>query len=209
MYATSPSREERTEILAEAIRRIRFGALVLAPDGGLVASHLPMNIRACGETLILEGHVARANDLWRAADGVPALAIFQGPQAYIHPGWYPSKARDGRAVPTWNYVAVHAHGPVRALEDEAWLRRHLDELTAHNEADQAEPWAVHDAPADYIDRMLKGIVGLEMRINRLEGAWKMGQRQPRENRIAAAEALAASDSAGDREVGAIMARLEG
>lgn len=133
MFVAPPSREDRRDVLLQAVRDIHFAAVVVAPGGVFASSHLPLLVKETGNgDVLLEGHVSRANDLWRQSRDTPALAIFQGPQAYIHPGWYPSKQRDGRAVPTWNYIAVHLTGVISANEDETWLRRHLEELTATN-----------------------------------------------------------------------------
>jgi transcriptional regulator len=162
--------------------------------------------RVAGE-MVLEGHVSRANPLWKLSRQTPALAIFQGPQAYIHPGWYPTKKQDGRAVPTWNYIAVHVHGSVSAVQDEKWLEEHLQELTLRNEAARREPWAISDAPPDFIGALMKGIVGLRLTISGIEGNWKMGQKHPLENRLGAARALAASERHADQEVGAEMQAL--
>jgi transcriptional regulator len=210
MYIAPHSREERREVLLRAIHDIHFGVLVVSSIGALEASHLPMLVREEAEgEIVLEGHVSRANPLWKLCDQTPALAIFQGPQAYIHPGWYPTKKLDGRAVPTWNYIAVHVHGALSAVEDGSWLARHLQELTARNEDHRPEPWSISDAPADFIGSLMKGIVGLRLKVRRIEGNWKMAQKQPLENRIGAAQGLAASASEGDQEVGAIVARLAG
>ncbi|MDP3176178.1 MAG: FMN-binding negative transcriptional regulator [Phenylobacterium sp.] len=211
MYIAAPSREERPEILREAMRDIQFAALVIAGTDGLTASHIPLLVRQADDGgLALEGHVARPIDLWRQAlSGRPALAIFQGPQAYVHPGWYPSKQVDGRAVPTWNYIAVHAHGTLEAVEDEVWLRRHLTELTARNEADRDAPWAITDAPADYVAGMLRAIVGLRLSVERVDGNWKMAQRHPLENRRGVIEGLSTSSNPRDHEVAAVMRALDG
>jgi len=209
MYVSTTTREDRQDVLVAAIRSIRFGALVVVSDDGLSATHIPMLVREFPNGVVeLEGHVARQNDLWRIAQSaVPALAIFQGPQAYIHPGWYPTKKADGRAVPSWNYVAVHAHGSLEAVEDVAWLRSHLSNLTDLNEAGRAEPWALTDAPEDYIDAMMSAIVGLRLRVGRLEGNWKMGQKQRLENRIGAIDGLFASASTQDQDVAMAMREL--
>lgn len=157
--------------------------------------------------MVLEGHVSRANPLWKLSSETPALAIFQGPQAYIHPGWYPTKKRDQRAVPTWNYIAIHAHGLLTAIEDKSWLTRHLEELTARNEDNRPEPWSIPDAPEDFISALMKGIVGVRLEIDKIEGNWKMAQKQSLENRLGAAHGLAASARAADREVGALIAAV--
>lgn len=210
MYIAPYSREERREVLLQAIQGIHFGVLVAPSIGALEASHLPMLVRedAGGET-VLEGHVSRANPLWKLCNHTQALAIFQGPQAYIHPGWYPTKKRDGRVVPTWNYIAIHVHGTLSAVEDGSWLGRHLEELTEHNEHPRPEPWSISDAPADFIRSLMKGIVGLRLKVGRIEGNWKMAQKQPLENRMGAAHGLVASASAADQEVGALVAALAG
>jgi transcriptional regulator len=208
MYIAPHSREERRGVLLSAIQDIHFGALVVSHDSGIEASHLPMLVREePGEPPILEGHVSRWNPLWRLISDGPALAIFQGPQAYVHPGWYPTKKRDGRAVPTWNYIAVHAHGNVTVVEDRSWLTRHLAELTEHNEGHRPEPWSMSDAPADFIGALMKGVIGLRFTINKIEGNWKLAQKQPLENRLGAAAGLAGSARASDREVGALMATV--
>ena len=209
MYASPTTREDRQPVLVAAIRSIKFGALVVVSADGLSATHIPMLVREFPNGVVeLEGHVARPNDLWRVAQsGVPALAIFQGPQAYIHPGWYPTKKADGRAVPSWNYMAVHAHGNLEAVDDAAWLRTHLCNLTDLNEADRPEPWALTDAPEDYLDTMMSAIVGLRLRVGRLEGNWKMGQKQRLENRLGAIDGLFASASTEDQEVAMMMRDL--
>lgn len=139
MYIAPQSREERTEVLHQAIHDIHFGVVVASSGGSLEASHLPMLLReGPGGEMALEGHVSRANPLWKLSNATPAVAIFQGPQAYIHPGWYPTKKRDGRAVPTWNYIAVHVHGRLSAVDDGRWLARRLEELTARNEGHRPE-----------------------------------------------------------------------
>jgi transcriptional regulator len=209
MYASPTTREDRQDVLVAAIRNIGFGALVAMSADGLSATHIPMLVRQGPNGEVeLEGHVARPNEMWRLAQsGVQALAIFQGPQAYIHPGWYPTKQIDGRAVPSWNYIAVHAHGRLEAVEDPAWLRAHLSDLTDLNEASRAEPWALSDAPQDYLEAMMRAIVGLRLRVDRFEGNWKMGQKLPVENRLGAIAGLSASDHATDRDVAAVMRDL--
>jgi transcriptional regulator len=134
--------------------------------------------------------VARANGVWRqlGAD-TPSVVLFQGPQAYITPGWYPGKAAHGRVVPTWNYVAVHAHGRARVVDDRAWLLAMLNRLTDAQEAGRAAPWRVSDAPSDYIDRMLRAIVGIEIPIDRLEGRLKASQDEAAPDRLGTVQGL--------------------
>ena len=148
----------------------------------LAADILPLEVERVGAGWRVTGHVARANALWREADGQPVLAIFQGPQAYISPNWYPSKAQHGKAVPTWNYTMVQVHGTLRAIEDPQWLRAFVTRLTERHEGGRAMPWHVADAPADYLDAMLKAIVGIEIEVTKLEGKFKLSQNRSAEDR---------------------------
>lgn len=175
MYIPDMFREDRTETLHAAVRTIGFATLITE---GLEANHLPMLLQEGANGQVLRGHVARANPVWKKGDGA-ALAIFLGPHAYVSPNWYPSKAETGKAVPTWNYIAVHAHGPIRWVEDADWLRTHVGALSAAHEAGRDVPWMISDAPVAYIDSMLRGIVGFELAIETLEGKYKLSQnREP-------------------------------
>ena len=180
MYCPAHFAEDRVEILQALMRAHPFVTLASRADGELVADHLPLQLSPDGRRLL--GHVARANPLWKMAAGQEVLAVFQGPQAYVSPAWYATKREHGRAVPTWNYVVVHAHGRLAAIEDPKRLRAMLDELVDHHEAEFAEPWCVGDAPSDYIDKMLAAIVGIEITITTLAGKWKVSQNQPAANR---------------------------
>jgi len=189
MYLPPHFREDRIPVLHELIKRYPLAAIVTPDANGLSANHIPMLILpepAPFGTLV--GHVARGNALWREAES-PALAIFSGPEHYISPSWYPAKQEHGKVVPTWNYAAVHAHGVLCVHDDKKWLRDLVTRLTETHEAQFAQPWSVSDAPADYIDGLLKGIVGIEMRIERLEGKWKMGQNRSDADRESAAGQL--------------------
>lgn len=175
MYIPDMFREDRTETPHDAVRTIGFATLITE---GLEANHLPMLLQEGANGQVLRGHVARANPVWKKGDGA-ALAIFLGPHAYVSPNWYPSKAETGKAVPTWNYIAVHAHGPIRWVEDADWLRTHVGALSAAHEAGRDVPWMISDAPMAYIDSMLRGIVGFELAIETLEGKYKLSQnREP-------------------------------
>jgi transcriptional regulator len=176
MYNPPQFREERPEILAEAIRRIAFATLVSEGQNGLIANHLPFLLDM--ERGVLRGHVARANPVWKdARTDREALVIFLGPDAYITPSWYATKAQTGKVVPTWNYLTVHARGRLEFFDDAEPLRALVSDLTDRHEGERAQPWAVSDAPCDYIDTMLRAIVGVELRITRLEGKWKMSQNR--------------------------------
>jgi transcriptional regulator len=154
-----------------------LGAWVCHTASGLVANHIPFVLdRSKGPHGTLIGHVSRANDIWRELEiPRPCVVMFQGPQAYITPGWYPNKQQHGEVVPTWNYVVTHAHGAARAIEDEDWLRTMLDRLVSSKEAAQPNPWHVSDAPPSYIKQMLRAIVGIEIPIDRIEGKLKASQ----------------------------------
>ena len=185
MYLPKHFEEARPEALHELIRAHPLGMLVTLNDAGLQANAVPFILDAdpAGGPGILRAHVARANPLWRETrSDVEALVVFQGPQAYISPGWYPSKAEHGKVVPTWNYVMVQARGTLRAIDDADWLRAFVTRLTTKHEAVQARPWAVTDAPADYIDTMLRAIVGIEIPLTALIGKWKVSQNRPAADR---------------------------
>lgn len=180
MYAPPHFREDRVDVLRALIARHSLGTLVTLSSGGLCASHVPMIIDAAPEPFgTLRGHVARANPQWSDIDDtVAALAVFQGPQHYISPSWYSTKQETGRVVPTWNYAAVHAHGRLRVFEDTEDLRALVTALTDRQELDRPQPWAVTDAPEGFVGHQLKGIIGFEMKIERLEGTWKVSQNRP-------------------------------
>jgi transcriptional regulator len=198
VYNPPHFREDRLPVLHALIREHGLATLVTLGPDGLSANHIPMAVHGDDGPLgTLRGHVSRANPVWhRTAADVEALAIFQGPQAYVSPAWYPSKKETGKVVPTWNYAVVHAHGPLRVIEDREWLRALVQRLTARYEGDRPDPWRVTDAPADYVEGMLNGIVGLEIPIRRLEGKWKVSQNRPAADRTGVVAGLRA---AGDRE----------
>lgn len=210
MYAPAQFREDRPDILAEAIRTIQLASLVTATPDGYLASHVPMVLKEEAGELVLEAHVARPNAHWKAAlgAGAPSLAIFQGPQAYVSPGWYESKRQHGKVVPTWNYIAVHAEGRLEAVEDGAWLRDHLEDLTRLNEAGREAPWAMADAPGDFIRNLSRGIVGLRLRECRLAGTWKLIQHRQEGDRLGTIAGLAASPGPGSAAVAEAMRELE-
>lgn len=206
MYVPPHFREDRLPVLHEAIRQSRLATLVTLSPAGLIASHVPLHLDPeAGPYGTLRGHVARANAQWRESSAVvDALAIFMGPEAYISPAWYPTKRVDGKVVPTWNYTAIHAYGRIAFYDDPARLLALVTKLTATHEAKRAAPWAVSDAPDGYIRARLKGIVGFELPIARLEGKWKMSQNQPAENRLGAAAGLRCEGGPSEAAVSAIM-----
>ena len=186
MYIPDMFREDRPDVLHEAVRSIGFATLV---TDGLEANHLPMLLQEGENGPVLRGHVARANPVWKKGDGA-ALAMFLGPHAYVSPNWYPSKAETGKAVPTWNYITVHARGAIRWVQDADWLRTHVGSLSAAHEAGREVPWMISDAPVSYIDSMLRGIVGFELAIESLEGKYKLSQNRDAADRAGVREGLA-------------------
>jgi transcriptional regulator len=205
MYVPAAFAEPDADVLRAFVDAHPLGALV-TPDGagGLHATHLPLLLdRTRGPGGVLWGHVARANPHARA-DGRAALVIFAGADAYVHPGWYPSKREHGRVVPTWNYAAVHAHGTLRVIDDAAWVRAHVEQLTARHEAGRERPWAVDDAPPEYVERLLHDVVGVELAVERLDGKWKMSQNRPAADIAGVVAGLSASDDAGDRAAAAVV-----
>ncbi len=176
MYTPRAFKEERPEILRAAIERINLATLVTV-SARIQASQVPMLWdNAADQPMTLIGHLARANNQWKSGDG-QALAVFLGPHHYISPSWYPSKAETGMVVPTWNYIAVHAHGDITFFDDEVRLRSLLDRLTRKHESERGAPWRITDAPGDYIARQMRAIVGFSLRVTSLEGQWKLSQNK--------------------------------
>ena len=205
MYLPRHFTEERVPVLHDAIRQARLGTLVTLGEAGLEASHVPMLIDPEPAPYgTLRGHVSRANPQWRRpAAGVQALAMFLGPDAYISPAWYATKRQTGKVVPTWNYLTVHAYGPLRSFEDPERLTAHVERLTATHDSE----WRLSDAPADYVEGMVKGIVGLELPITRLEGKWKMSQNRPEADQLGAIAGLEAAGGAAEQAVAQVMRAL--
>lgn len=183
MYIPSHFDEPRIEVMHELIAAKPLATLVTMSSGGLNANHIPLHHSSSPEPFgTLRGHVAKANLVWSDLNGdIEALAIFQGPDSYISPSWYPTKQEHGKVVPTWNYAVVHAYGTLRVIEDAAWIRAQLETLTGQQEAASAQPWTVTDAPDEFIERLIGTIVGVEIVITRLQGKWKVSQNQPLQN----------------------------
>ncbi len=196
MYDVAAFREDRVEVLHELIQAHPLATLVVNTAQGLEANHIPLLIDAEPAPFgTLLGHVARANPLWHAFDNKSdALAVFQGPQGYITPSWYPSKAEHGKVVPTWNYAVVHAHGPLIIHDNAEWLRKLVTRLTVSRESLREKPWQVTDAPPDYVDTMLQAIVGIEIPVRRVQGKWKMSQNRLPQDREGVMQSL---ESQGD------------
>ncbi|MFZ2648889.1 MAG: FMN-binding negative transcriptional regulator [Burkholderiaceae bacterium] len=209
MYLPSHFEETRVDVLHRSIRAQPLGLLITLSASGLQANPLPFLIDE-GPTPLgtLRGHVARANPLWRETRGdVDALIVFQGPQAYISPSMYATKAATGKVVPTWNYVTVQARGKLRPVDDAQWVRNLVERLTRTHEAPRAVPWAVSDAPANYITTMLGAIVGIEVELVALQGKWKVSQNRDAVDRQGVAYGLEQQAQASGDAQALAMAKL--
>jgi transcriptional regulator len=193
----------------ELISRVRLAELVTSDGRGLVASSIPMLFdEETGAEGALIGHVARANTQWSSYDPrLGALAIFRGPDAYISPSWYPTKAEHGKVVPTWDYASVHVTGHLVVHDDEAWKRALVTRLTERQESARPQPWSIRDAPAEFVDAQLRAIVGLELVIERLEAKWKLSQNQPERNLDGVVAGLEAEGTPRQLEVAAMIRDL--
>ena len=196
MYQPTHFKETRPEALQALMRAHPLALLVAVTDGGIEANPLPLHLMDDGgeQPLRLVGHVARANPLWTMAVRGDALAVFTGAQGYVSPSWYASKAQHGKVVPTWNYATVHAHGSLRFIDDATWVRAQIEQLTHSHESHRAHPWAVADAPPDYIRQMLGAVVGLELNVTRLEGKFKLSQNRGEADRAGVVQGLAKDDA---------------
>jgi transcriptional regulator len=192
MYIPRHNEEKRVSVMQALIVSQPLATLVTLGASGLFASHIPMILEDDGSQFgVLKCHISRANTQWRDySPTVDALAIFAGHQHYITPNWYPGTKEHGKEVPTWNYVVVHAYGPLKAIQDEQWLLTNVEKLTNIHEGGSPAPWKVSDAPEDFIRSQLKGIVGLELPIRRLEGKWKVSQNRTEPERKGVIEGLA-------------------
>jgi len=198
MYQPPHFREDRIEVQHDLIRAHSLGLLITAGPGGLIANPVPFVIDSdasksnASRLGTLRAHLARGNPHWQELAAVnECLVVFQGPQEYVTPSWYATKQETGKVVPTWNYVTVHAWGKPQVIEDAAWLRRQLDDLTLLKEGKLPKPWTVGDAPEPYIAAQMKGIVGIEIPIVRIEGKWKVSQNRPEKDRAGVVAGLRA------------------
>jgi len=194
MYMPKHFEEHDIGVLHALIRSHPLGTWVTQAGGELLANHIPFLVDpARGEHGTLVGHVARANPVWKSfSKDVPSLIVFQGPEGYISPSFYESKKEHGKVVPTWNYVVVHAHGMPQVIDDAGWLRKHVSAMTDLQESRHPPgDWKVTDAPADFIDSMVKMIVGIEIPMLKLEGKWKMSQNRAMPDRLGTVAGLRA------------------
>jgi transcriptional regulator len=211
MYVPAHFEETRPEVLGRLIHDHPLAALVTLGRDGLSANHIPLELDPEPAPLgTLRGHVARANLVWRDfSRDVEVLAIFQGAQAYISPAWYETKKETGKVVPTYNYIVVHAYGPLRIVEDRAWLRALVERLTNRHEAERPEPWKVTDAPAGYIEQMLGAIIGVEIPLTRLVGKWKVSQNRPAVDRDGVVSALGEMEDQNARAMSDLVKKAAG
>lgn len=191
MYVPKHFEEPRIDVLHDLILTHPLSTLVTMSSTGINANHIPLHlIQDAGQYGTLRGHVARANPVWSdLVNDVEALVIFQGPNSYITPSWYPTKHEHGKVVPTWNYVTVHAYGTLRVIDDPTWVKNQLESLTAQQEASFDNPWAISDAPVEFTDKMISAIVGIEILITKLIGKWKVSQNQPTLNQAGVVQGL--------------------
>lgn len=206
MYMPASFRQDDLAELHAQMQASPFALLTSAGSDGVQASHLPLLLAPGeGDLGTLYGHFARANPHWRELqDGAEALAVFSGPDAYVSPSWYAAKAEHSKVVPTWNYIAVHARGPVELIEDPERLLQIVSRLSDRHESGRAQPWAVSDAPRDYIDSMLRAIVGFALPIRRLDGKWKLGQNRSAIDQAGVRDGLAASTEPREQALAARM-----
>jgi transcriptional regulator len=209
MYTPSYFKVADTADVHAMMRAQPFAILVTNGSEEITATHLPTVLKVDADCPLgrIECHLARPNPQWKTlTPDIDALMIFQGPEAYIRPGWYPSKAEHGKVVPTWNYAAVHAYGHLETVEDKDWLLAHVSELSNQQEAPYKAPWSTADAPANFLDALVRGIVGLKLTIRRLEGKSKMSQNRPAADRAGVVEALAQRSSGEDTAIASLVAK---
>ena len=212
MYTPAQFKIEETQEAHALMRARPFAILVTHGGEGLTATHLPTVLKFDDANPLgrIECHVARPNPQWKtvAPDG-EALLIFQGPEAYIRPGWYPAKAEHGKVVPTWNYAVVHAYGRLEVVHESAWLLAHVSELTNQQEAPYDARWATSDAPSNFLDAMARGIVGLRLAITRLEAKMKMSQNREPRDRAGVVRGLSDRAEGQDAATAALVDKLRG
>lgn len=191
MYQPPHFREDDLGVQHALIREHPLGLLITAGASGLIANSVPFHLDAEGsEKGTLQLHLAKANTQWRdIQDGAPVLAVFQGANSYVTPSWYQTKRETGKVVPTWNYAIVQARGPARVIDDHGWLLKQINAITGEQEEKRNAPWAVGDAPDDFIRAQLKGIIGIEIEITAIDGKWKVSQNRPVADRQGVAAGL--------------------
>ena len=195
MYCPAHFQENRLTELISLIEQFPLASMICNSPSGLVADHIPLLYEGePGTSGKLIGHVAKSNPLWQLSADQELLVIFQGPSSYISPNWYATKSEAGKVVPTWNYAVVHAYCTLEAIHDSQQVLQIISELTDQHEASQQHPWRVADAPSEFTDRLVGNIVGIKLKINRIQGKWKVSQNQPQPNQKSVVQGLLAEDS---------------
>jgi len=209
MYLPPHFEESRVPVLRELLRARPLASFIVSGGDDIVVNHLPLILMAEDGVDVLRGHVPRTNPVWTWFDGREAIAVFHGPEAYVSPSWYPSKQQHGKVVPTWNYSAVHVRGCPRAVHDAGWLTRHLSEMTDRHESAQEQPWRFTDAPAEFTERLVGQLVGLEMPVAAIVGKWKVSQNRPIADRLGVAAGLRRRGDDGSRAMSdLVMATID-
>jgi transcriptional regulator len=208
MYIPTLHEETDLAVLHALMRSLPLGTWATQAEGEIIVNHVPFLVDPSrGPYGTLMCHVARANNLWQSfSKTIPSVIVFQGPNTYISPSWYPSKQAHGKVVPTWNYAVVHAHGTPVVFQDQAWLLDHVTRLTACHEGGQVPPWKVSDAPSDFIEQMTKQIVGFEIPISRITGKWKISQNRSTVDRLGVVAGLRAQGDPKSVEMASLVER---
>jgi transcriptional regulator len=207
MHIQSQFKQNDENQLIALMRQYPFATLVTHSKTGLEATHLPVVLAKVEGQYLIQAHIAKANKIWESVkEGTEILLIFNGPNCYVSPNYYPTKKESGKAVPTWNYVVVHVRGLISFIHDEKWIYNMIDTLTKLHESKQELPWSLTDAPELYIKRMLPAIVGIEISIDAIEGQWKLSQNQPQINQLGVVEALSAKGDAHELDISKLIAK---
>jgi transcriptional regulator len=190
MHIPNKFKQKEETQLKEVIRKHPFATLITHSESGMEVNHFPVILANIDGNEVIQAHIARVNKIWESVqNGSEVLLIFNGPNCYISPNYYPTKKESGKAVPTWNYVVVHLKGKISFIHDNEWVYNMLNELTNEHESNQEIPWSISDAPDTYINKMLPAIVGIEISIDSIEGQWKLSQNQPDINKLGVVKGL--------------------
>jgi len=190
MYSPNIFQQKDSQKLESLIHEYPLATLITYANNEMQANHLPFLLKEMDGKQVLQAHIAKANPLWKdIQNNANVMVVFNGPNEYISPNYYPTKKETGKAVPTWNYAVVHVKGEINFIHDETWLLNLVDNLTTKHESTQEKPWAISDSPAGYVDKMLPAIVGLEIKITSMQGKWKVSQNQPEVNKLGVIEGL--------------------
>jgi transcriptional regulator len=191
MHIPSKFNQKEQSQLKSIIREYPFATLITQSEYGIEATHLPVVLTNIDGNDVIQAHIAKANKIWKSIkENSEILLIFNGPNCYISPNYYPTKKQSGKAVPTWNYVVVHVKGKISFIHDEKWIYNMIESLTSIHESNQETPWSMADAPDTYINKMLPAVVGIEISVDSIEGQWKLSQNQPEINKFGVVKGLA-------------------